>query len=122
MKRQVIVLGLALGAILVGCTVGPNYAPPKDNLPHHYAELVTTTRASTQPSTRQIEQATARWWRNFQDPQLNRIIDKAAEGNLDLRIAEARLRQARAQYGIFNANFYPSVNTGGAYQRSRNGG
>jgi multidrug efflux system outer membrane protein len=122
MMRHVIVLGLALGAILVGCTVGPNYVPPKPNLPDHYSETVTTTQASTRPATREIEQATARWWRNFEDPQLNLIIDRAVKGNLDLRVAEARLRQARAQYGIFNANFFPSVNGGGSYERARGGG
>ena len=119
--RHVIVLGLALGAILVGCTVGPNYVPPKPNLPAHYALRSTTTLANTQPSTREIEQATARWWRNFEDPQLDLIIERAAKGNLDLRVAESRLRQARAQYGIFNANFFPSVNAGGSYERYRGG-
>ena len=122
MMRHVILLGLALGAILVGCTVGPNYVQPKPNLPDHYGETATTTQASSRPATREIEQAAARWWRNFEDPQLNVIIDRAVKGNLDLRVAEARLRQARAQYGIFNANFYPSVNAGGSYERLRGGG
>ena len=63
-------------------------------------------RAATQPN----ELPTAAWWRNFRDPQLNSLIERATRGNLDLRAAEARLRQARAQYGVTRADFFPTVN------------
>ncbi len=36
------------------------------------------------------------WWQAFGDPQLDRLMDEALAGNPDLRIADARLRQALA--------------------------
>ena len=36
------------------------------------------------------------WWRGFNDPELNQLVDRALAGNHDLRIATANLREARA--------------------------
>ena len=40
----------------------------------------------------------AAWWNDFNDPELNALIDRAVKSNLDLKIAVARVREARAQY------------------------
>lgn len=123
MKRNLALLGVALGAILVGCTVGPNYVPPKPLIPQAFRETPATTqisatqraRAATQPN----EPPTAAWWHNFRDPQLDSLIERATRGNLDLRAAEARLRQARAQYGVTRADFFPTVNGSADYTHTR---
>ena len=123
MKRNLALLGLTLGAILAGCTVGPNYVAPKPLMPATFGERPTTTqisatqaaRAATQPN----EPPTAAWWKNFRDPQLTSIVERATRGNLDLRAAEARLRLARAQYGVARADFFPTVNGSAGYTRSR---
>lgn len=123
MKRKLALVGLTLGAILAGCTVGPNYVPPKPLIPAEYRERPTTTqisatqmaRAATQPH----EPPNAAWWHNFRDPQLDSLVERATRGNLDLRLAEARLRQARAQYGVTQADFFPTVNGSAQYNRSR---
>jgi NodT family efflux transporter outer membrane factor (OMF) lipoprotein len=123
MKRNLALLGVALGAILVGCTVGPNYVAPRPLIPRAFRETPATTqvsatqraRAATQPH----ELPTAAWWRNFRDPQLDSLIERATRGNLDLRLAEARLRQARAQYGVARADFVPTVNGSAQYTHTR---
>jgi len=61
----------------------------------------------------------AHWWTTFNDPLLNSLIDRAAASNLDLKVAEARIREARAQRGIVSAGYYPSVDTNASYRRSR---
>jgi NodT family efflux transporter outer membrane factor (OMF) lipoprotein len=47
------------------------------------------------------------WWRAFNDPVLDRIIDRAYQENLSLRIAGVRVLEARAQLGIAIGEFYP---------------
>ena len=49
------------------------------------------------------------WWRAFQDPVLNRVVDAALKSNLDLAQAVARVRQARARARIASASQLPMV-------------
>ncbi|RUQ35025.1 MAG: efflux transporter outer membrane subunit [Candidatus Competibacteraceae bacterium] len=60
----------------------------------------------------------ADWWRAFGDPQLDRLMDEALAGSPDLRLARARLDQARALAGLADANRYPRVdaNADSVYQ------
>lgn len=53
------------------------------------------------------------WWRAFDSPDLNRLIETALTGNFDLRIAWARLKQARASARKTGANLYPTLNVEG---------
>lgn len=96
---------VASSALLPGCTVGPNYAPPVISPPQNFSENV-----SGMPSVE--------WWKNFNDAQLDNLIDRALQTNLDVRAATARIRQARAQRGVIAAGEYPTVNVTGAFSRS----
>ena len=60
------------------------------------------------------------WWQQFQDPELQSLVARALESNLDLQTAASRIREARAQEVIAGARELPSVNaTGlGAYLHS----
>src|SRR5258706_4817990 len=107
--RTWIVIGLVSG-LAAGCTVGPNYQPPVVAAPDRFG-------ATTRPVTEHVD--VARWWTAFGDPELNSLIDRAAAENLDLKVAAARIREARAQRGVANAGLYPSVDTSGSYRRSR---
>src|SRR5208283_4134424 len=91
---------LTIGAALSGCMVGPDYQRPKAVTPPQFS--------STSDGQKIIE-----WWKTFQDPQLNSLIERAAKTNLDVRAAEARLRQARALRSVAIAGFYPSANFSG---------
>src|SRR2546430_10582872 len=88
-----------LACVVSGCTVGPNYHPPKTHVPEDWSS------PATQPSTRAsipTTQATdvAQWWRTLNDPTLDLLIHRAIQSNLNLRQAEARIRQARAARGV----------------------
>lgn len=50
-----------------------------------------------------------RWWLAYGDPELNRLEDEAVEGAPDLKIAEARLREADAAARQSGANLFPSL-------------
>src|SRR5438874_6181211 len=87
-----------VGGAVAGCTVGPNYRAPQMAVPAKFSESSSAT-------------AVAKWWENFHDPQLDSLIQRAVQSNLDLRAASARLKQARAQYGVTAASRFPQVNT-----------
>jgi NodT family efflux transporter outer membrane factor (OMF) lipoprotein len=49
------------------------------------------------------------WWKAFGDPQLDELIDAALDGQPNLRVAEARVRQAQASAGVAGASLYPQI-------------
>src|SRR5208337_3323694 len=62
------------------------------------------------------------WWRQFNDPTLTALVEEAVKTNLDLRLAEARLRQARATRGVAVGGLWPAVTGSGSYQRLHTAG
>jgi NodT family efflux transporter outer membrane factor (OMF) lipoprotein len=101
-----------LAALGTGCKVGPEYRPPTLPMPAAYHE---TLHGSTNSPTETI----ARWWLVFHDPQLNGIIDEAVQANKDVQLAQARVREARAQRGVVKSSLFPSVEAAGEYSRER---
>ncbi len=59
------------------------------------------------------------WWKSFNDPLLDSLIDRLVKSNLDVRVAAARVREARAQYRIASAALGPSVGATGSYARQK---
>lgn len=90
--------------ILGGCaglpSVGPDYQTPDTPLP-------ATWQAGAQPAA--SSQDLARWWQQLDDPLLNRLIDEALSGSLELKTAEARLRQARASRNQAIGGYFPNI-------------
>jgi outer membrane protein, multidrug efflux system len=62
----------------------------------------------------------SRWWEQLGDSLLSSLVTRAVQGSPDLRTAQARLRQARAQRGIQQANLLPAI-SGSATVSDRNG-
>jgi multidrug efflux system outer membrane protein len=62
------------------------------------------------------------WWKNFNSPELNRLIDMALAQSPDLNIAAERVIQAELQMNIADASLFPSlnVNTSSGSNRGRN--
>ena len=98
---------LLLAALLASCNVGPNYHTP--NIP---------IESSYGPTTTQPD-ANAAWWNALNDPTLNALIATAAENNLDLRQAQSRIREARAQHAVVSGGQWPTLNADGQYQHQR---
>ena len=103
--RPTIACLLAAG-LGTGCMVGPDPTPPDLVLPDSWhAELVDgLERGSDGPGA---------WWNSFEDPVLSELITMAEDRNLDLRIAESRIREARSLYGIAAADLFPTLTTVG---------
>lgn len=89
--------------LLSGCTkVGPDFHKPD--------VVVSSNWIDSGDSRVRNELADYRnWWRVFNDPVLDRLVDRAYRENLSLRIAGIRVLEARAQLGIAVEGLYPQT-------------
>jgi NodT family efflux transporter outer membrane factor (OMF) lipoprotein len=97
-------------ATLVACAVGPDYRRPEVALTPSYMNGNAVAAAPATPDT---------WWRGFNDPLLNRVVDRALSQNLDLAQVRARVDQARAAAKHAGAALAPSVGLNGSAGRIR---
>ena len=86
-----------------GCaTLGPDFIKPQVAQPDGW-EALPEDRISSAPLVH------SQWWRVFNDPVLDRLVDTAYAQNLPLQIAGLRILEARAQLGIATGQLYPQV-------------
>lgn len=116
MRRNLNHSYLAASAALLffaaGCAVGPDYKTPEVSAPAAWQEA-----AQRGVDTQTADMAG--WWKTFNDPLLDSLVDRAVKSNLDLRIAEARIRESRALIDVTAAGLWPSLNVFGSYSRNR---
>jgi hypothetical protein len=110
MKTKTSLLLASLSLLAASCSVGPDYKAPAANAPAQWGEPLAGGETAQAASV-------ATWWKNFNDPELNALVERAVAANLDLKIAEARVREARAQAGIAEAADGPTLNASGSAQR-----
>jgi len=96
-KFVAIPLVLALGA----CSLTPDYQRPAAQVPAQW---------SADSSAAPAKESMLEWKVFFPDPRLQALIAAALEHNRDLRIAVARVEEARALYGVARADRLPTVN------------
>ncbi|WP_250455023.1 efflux transporter outer membrane subunit [Caballeronia sp. ATUFL_M2_KS44] len=108
---------LPLAALaLAACTVGPDYR----GAPDVAADSVKSGAFVRAPIQGVVAtHAPAAWWTALGDPQLNALIEAALAHNPDLKMAQARLRQARSQLRGERANALPKVSASAAALRMR---
>ena len=104
----VITLGLTAGCI----TVGPDYERPEPVMPDQWRQELVQGLDEGDVDLRT-------WWETFDDPILNSLIERATAANLDLKIAYARIKEARAQLGIATGERYPDINSSGDAVREK---
>jgi NodT family efflux transporter outer membrane factor (OMF) lipoprotein len=95
--------------------VGPDYRRPDLPVPSAWNEA-----QQKGVDTRSAD--LARWWTAFNDPLLNSLVERAVNFNLDLRIAEARIREARATRAVTASGEWPTLDVSGSYSRNRASG
>ncbi len=104
---------LALSLAVCACAVGPSYTRPAVPVPETWSELQAgQVAAADRP-------AIARWWMAFHDPTLEGLVTRAVDGNLDLKIAAARVMEARAARGIATSRALPQIDASAAYSRAQ---
>ncbi len=107
---------LILGFMLTGCTVGADYSPPKLDLDDSWVategEILAANNLNI-PSD---------WWELFEDPLLTQLIQTALRNNHDLKIAEARIDEARANERLADSAFFPQIDATASSSRAKMGG
>ena len=97
---------LAATVTLGGCTaLGPDFVKPE------VVEETSWLEQNKEITSASPEQA--EWWKIFNDPVLDTLIDTAYQQNLSLQIAGLRIFEARAQLGIAVGLQYPQTQTAG---------
>ncbi|MGZ8485412.1 MAG: TolC family protein, partial [Candidatus Binatia bacterium] len=101
---------------MAGCSaVGPDYQPPDIATPAEWSQGLRRGLSATAPEAETL----VRWWTTLGDADLANLIERARAGNVDLKSAQARIREARGRRGIAESGFYPSFNLAGSASVSR---
>ncbi|MHC4454625.1 MAG: efflux transporter outer membrane subunit [Planctomycetota bacterium] len=103
---------LLQGCFGIGPKLGPDYTPPKLEMQDAWHQEITKGLADGKASLQT-------WWTVFKDPVLNGLIKRADQGNLELKVAYARIKEARANRGISAGERFPDLNATGDARRIR---
>lgn len=95
---------LLTSALLAACAVGPDYKPPATTLDAGFVNAGASATNANAPAS-----DIAMFWRGFNDPALTELVEKALAANGDVRIAQARLQEARASLQGVQAAVLPEV-------------
>ena len=99
---------------LVSCAAGPNYQKTEPLVPKQWQ----ATSAENLQTSKAIDLKI--YWQSFGDVELDRLINKALQSNLDIKIALARVDQARSERRSVRAELFPTVNATSGVQRQNN--
>ena len=102
---------LLLSAALASCAVGPNYVKPDSQAAPQFE--------GARDGAFSTADAQAKFWTQFGDDNLNRLVDEALDANHDLRIALGRLLEARAIRREAGFDLAPTVTAAGGYTKER---
>lgn len=111
--RRLLLMVIASASLLVGCAVGPDYQRPTLTPPE-------TFRGHTSPADA-ASLADLPWWEVFRDATLQALLQTALANNYDLRIAVARVEEARALAARARGAFLPAIGYDGNVGRARGG-
>ena len=115
MKTRIVLIPIGLASLLLaGCMVGPKYVKPnapttpdyKEQAPQSFQSDANWKQAA--PGDQAIR---GEWWEVFGDPQLNLLEQQVTASNQNLKVAEARLRQARSMIRFNRASLAPTIST-----------
>jgi len=105
---------LPLVLLLAGCTVGPKYIKPSVPATATYKEEPPGSFKESeqwQPAHPGDQTSRGKWWEIFGDPELNKLEEQIAGSNQNLKVAEARFREARATIRFNRASQVPTIST-----------
>ena len=106
---------------LSGCAMGPDYHEETPAVPAHWqAERHVTKLGQSFAEVSTDPEALKIWWKSFGDAGLDSLMNKALADNLDVKMALARIDQARAERRGTRAELFPTVNVTAGAQRQSN--
>lgn len=100
-KKLFIFVVLSLSA----CVVGPDYKTPEVKTPDSWVSADKFKEEQPKIS----ENVDQKWWKNFNDPVLDQIIEMVIENNLDLKIAQSKIIEARTNISKEESYLAPQI-------------
>lgn len=101
-------------AALSGCAVGPDYRRPPADVPAAWQP-----ESPWQKAAPVDDELKGNWWELFHDSTLDALVQRALDDNQNLRVAAARLDQARSQVTIARSYLYPQVQAQASAERGK---
>lgn len=105
MKPWIVILVLGFA----GCSVGPDYQPPEVQWPDTWRSLDTASKTLGATDRTVPKPDLSKWWKSFNDPLLDRMLELAFTDNLSLKMALTRIEQARAEWRANRSALFPKV-------------
>jgi multidrug efflux system outer membrane protein len=109
MRRSILLSPLPLIALMIGCTVGPNYTRPRLNMPASYIYQDQEAQST----------ANIQWWKQFNDPVLDDLIAESLANNKNIMIAAANVEQAASVLKVTRSSLFPQFGYSGAGAKQR---
>jgi NodT family efflux transporter outer membrane factor (OMF) lipoprotein len=100
-------LTLLASFFLGACAIGPDFEPP--GVPWLDTWSSDSLQSLEEEARLQDRALLDEWWRNFDDPVLEEMVEQALGLNLGVRTAGMRILEARAQLGIAGSGLYPQL-------------
>ena len=127
MMRETVRSAVLLTTLLAaGCVAGPDFKAPETPAVSQYVsrdenhETVLDGGPGASAQTLHVgQQVQLDWWRLFQSPDLDGVVEQALNSNHTLDSAKARLEQARESVNSASSAFYPEVSVGAAASRQK---
>ena len=98
---------------LISCTLGPDYKRPETFFDEQIKKALNLSEKTAYPSHE--------WYKDFNDDNLNHLVEKALGENKDIKIALSRLKQSRNALKINEVKYFPQLDAGGKYEFSKVG-
>src|SRR5207302_10317548 len=105
---------LAVVVSVSGCAVGPDYRRPEIEAPAQFKEI-----QGWRPAEPRDAVPRGAWWSVFGDAELDALLSRVNVSNQNIRVAEARLRQARALADQARAALFPAVTASASATRGK---
>lgn len=110
MKSLRYTVSFLVAVFLAGCMTGPDYQRPDLATPGNWSQPMQGGEKADTPEA-------VHWWKEFSDSRLDALVSRALAANLDIRLAESRIREARGNLVRTGAALWPQLNVSGSYQR-----
>ena len=107
-KVSTITKALFLAGMLTGCSMTPDYTPPEMTMSEAYTQIEGVNGS-------QILSSDQAWWKGFNDPILNQLVENAQQQNIPLRIASERIKMAESYHEMVSSFKVPTVSLGAGY-------
>ena len=106
---------LTFWLLIPGCLkVGADYKKPEIAVDKNWNDSSETIKISE-------DKLPVKWWQNFNDSKLSALVEKSLEFNHDIKVAEARIKEAVANHNAVFASLFPQITGNGSLKREQLG-